>query len=71
MRKSHPCPNQPTTGLASIRSDYKECASPWLCEKLGCQYRDPDKEPIRGTQAERYRRRIDRILGACRKALHQ
>lgn len=34
----NPCPNQPATGLARVRGDFKRCPSPWICEKLGCQF---------------------------------
>lgn len=59
-----PCPNQPAEGLQRVREDFKQCPSPWICEKLGCQFVRSDgfnAKPLPGQKRRSLRERMQRI----------
>lgn len=63
-RRDNPCPNQPATGLQRGRGDYKQCPSPWICGKLGCQFLGPDglnAKPLPGQKRRSLRERVERV----------
>lgn len=62
-RKDNPCPNQPATGLSRVRDDYKQCPSPWICEKLGCQFLGDgfNAKPLPGQKRRSLKQRVQRI----------
>ena len=58
-----PCPNQPAEGLQRVRGDFKQCPSPWICEKLGCQFAADgfNAPPLPGRKRRSLRDRMERV----------